>query len=344
MKSLSISSQVEREKWNRLAAKNRGCPFHSHEWTIYSSTSNQEAPLYFKWKNKKNAVTGIAFGLSQIKRLGPIKIKKNLYFGSLPALEDENTLDTALADILKYCREENIMSLSFNSFGTPKKVEYFNNINCSMSRRWEFLIDMNIKEEELWKKLHGKKRNLIRKGIKANLVVKKTDALEDILAYQQFANETYLRKKKKGIPYPGPGSHEYYKLMKEMLIDKNIGALYLAYNERQPVAGAFFVSSFQQVYYTLSSANQDGLRTAAPDLLIWSAMIDFQKRGYKIFNLGGLSESELNQQPLEKSGLYHFKKRFSADVKTGFKCDIVFKPSMKKVLDLCSKVKHSIKP
>ena len=229
-----------------------------------------------------------------------------------------------------------------HSFGTPFGTEILQELGFSVSKRWEFLIDLYMSEEDLWKKIHSKKRNLIRKGQKTGLQIEKAEHLEQVLQYRELAKETYERKTKQGIPFPEPGDESYYKLLKNKLIDIDLGRLYLAYDEKQVVAGAFFVGYNKKAYYMLSSANDIGLKKSAPDLILWTCMTDYQKEEYKEFNLGGVSESELNNQPLEKSGLYHFKKRFSAEAHPCYKGTLVLRPTTHKIYNFLKVTKSRL--
>jgi lipid II:glycine glycyltransferase (peptidoglycan interpeptide bridge formation enzyme) len=92
----------------------------------------------------------------------------------------------------------------------------------------------------------------------------------------------------------------------------------------------------------LSSAKEKGLQKAAPDLILWTSMKDYQQGGYKLFNFGGLSERELNGEPLEKSGLFHFKKRFSTDEYLCFKGNLVLRPNAGKIYNFLRKIKSKL--
>jgi lipid II:glycine glycyltransferase (peptidoglycan interpeptide bridge formation enzyme) len=126
------------------------------------------------------------------------------------------------------------------------------------------------------------------------------------------------------------------------LIDSGLGRLYFAYEEREPIAGAFFVGYNKCSYYMLSSAKEKGLQKAAPDLILWTSMKDYQQGGYKVFNFGGLSERELNGDPLEKSGLFHFKKRFSTDEFLCYKGMLILRPVLYKIFDSLKRIKSKL--
>jgi lipid II:glycine glycyltransferase (peptidoglycan interpeptide bridge formation enzyme) len=229
-------------------------------------------------------------------------------------------------------------SISFHSFGTPYGTDFLRELGFKVDKRWEFLMDLCDSEEDLWKKVHSKKRNLIKKGQKSGISVKRCSDIDEVLALRQLALATQKRKESEDIPFP-VAAESYYRSIKDKLIDKGLGRLYLAYEGERAIAGAFFVGFHNSAYYVLSSADKEGLDKAAPDLILWTCMTDFQKEGFQIFNLGGVSEKDLHGTPFEESGLYHFKKRFSANEVPCYRSELILRPLDKKLLNGLRKTK-----
>jgi hypothetical protein len=322
---LTVISQVDPEAWDRDVVRLNGNALHTHTWSCYSGESHGATPLYFILKDISGHADAVSFGLYTEKKAG-VRLYSSLSFGSMAAASSPEHRKNMTHAILKYCERKRIVALSMNSFGTPHGSEIIPEMGFYSSRRWEFVLNIEGTEKELWDKIHGKKRNLIRKGQKEGLVVANESGKESLLLFQNLAAETYERKAGQGISYPPPGDVSAYQRMHDHLVTPGLGRLYLAFKGEKVVAGAFFVAFNGQVYYMLSSASDEGLKTAAPDLVLWTAMTDFQKEGFRLFNFGGLSESELNGQPLEQSGLYHFKHRFSPEVLPCFKGKHVLRP------------------
>ena len=322
---LIVSPNVNESDWDNNIIRLNGCCLHSYKWSVYSAENNSATPLYFQLKDDQNKVVAASFGLWNEKRAG-IRLHSLLSFGSMPAAINSSHRRALTAEILDYCRENKVVKLSMNSFGIPYDSEYMNDMDFITSRRWEFVLDIAHSEEELWNNFHSKKRNSIRKGEKSGIIVRRETDLDFLLHYRKLALDTYNRKTSQGIPYPKPLSESQIKRYKQRLIDTGIGRMYLAFKDEEVVAGAFFIGCHSSAYYMLSASSDLGLKSAAPDSILWTAIRDYQKAGYGIFNFGGLSESELNGKPLETSGLYQFKKRFSPEIVACFKGHIVLRP------------------
>jgi len=326
MIKLDVSRNVDPEAWNSHVIRLDGTCFHTYEYSLFGEEIYGTNPLYFSGRDEGGELKALAVGRIRIKAFGGVSLFKILSFSSLPACHDNETRDAMLPDILENARSQGIMILNINSFSTPFDMKIIKELGFNVKKRWEFVLSLDQTEEKLWEKISPKKRNKIRKGEKKNLLIKELTDLSDVLELRGLELETQKRKTERGIPYPVAGE-SYFISLKNKLIDKGIGRLYLAYdNELNCLAGAFFGVFNKTVYYMLSAANDDGLKLAAPDAILWRAIKDHLSKGYNTFNLGGISESELFGQPLEKAGLYMFKKSFASTAKPCCHGSIILRP------------------
>lgn len=338
--NFQVLTNVNPTDWNKSVDILNGLCFHLYEWSLYGSEKYNAMPLYFRLIDGADTLLSLAFGLLTTKSIGGIPVYKNLSFGSLPANHDKDVLKSMIDEIISYCVKNNIVSLNIGSFGTPFGSEILEELGFSVKKRWEFLLNIDMCGELLWENLHSTKRNKIRKAKKAKLRIERGKTLDHVMQFRGFALETQKRKEERRISFPVAGE-DHYTLLKTKLMDSGLGKLYIAYDGDFPVAGAFFVRYNQCVYYMLSSANDQGIKKAAPDFILWNSITDFQKSGCTIFNFGGVSESELEGQPLEKSGLYQFKKAFSTQVHLCHKGTLVLRPAINKTYEIFKKARYS---
>ncbi|MFC1814841.1 lipid II:glycine glycyltransferase FemX [Thermodesulfobacteriota bacterium] len=341
MTNLQILNDVDPTEWNNDVVRLNGCCFHSYEWSLFSSEGANTKPLYFRLYNELNTLRSLAIGRLTTKNLAGIPVYKTFSLGCLPVSDSKSAFRVMVNEIISYCRKNHIVSLGIHSFGTPFGSEILQDQGFSVEKRWEFLLDIDSKEEEIWKKFDSKKRNKIRKALNTELRIEKGLSLDNVMQFRELALETQRRKREQGISFP-VADDTYYALLKTKVIDPGLGRLYLAYDRARPVAGAFFVGYNKSAYYMLSSANDQGLKKAAPDLILWTCIRHYKGEGYKVFNFGGVSERELKGQPLEKSGLYVFKKTFCTDVYPCYKGTIILRPINYKIYKLLKKSKSSL--
>lgn len=342
MYHLTASHSVEPDNWDQALHRLNGCPFHSYKWSRYSGENRDRPIIYFTLTDSKGTMLALAHGQVNRPMPGGHSSFQSISFGSFPAYTDAESLNAMIQKIEDYSSHKGFMSIEWRSFGTPEACSL-----CSVlpegKKRWEFIVDLEGSQEDLRKRLHGKKRNLIKKAEKSGLRVELAQSREQILSYRNLAMKTWQRKTDQGIRFPKPPREAQFKLMKKRLIDPGIGKMYLAYDGSDPVAGAFFAGFYDSAYYVLSAAIETGLKKSAPDLLIWTAMCDYQGEGVRRFNLGGVSENEVPDGSLEQSGLYHFKIRFSAQVKPCFNSSNILKPNRYRLWQLFNAAKPKLR-
>jgi len=162
--------------------------------------------------------------------------------------------------------------------------------------QWTLLKqDKNI-EESIMLSFHSKTRNMVTKSIKENVSVCIDNSQMDFLYELHHENITSIGGKAK--------SKTFFKLIDKHFEKGRDYNIYIAkLNEKKIAALLLFYYNKTVEYFTPASLSE--YRTYQPmSLLIYQAMIDASKKGYKLWNWGGTW--------LSQEGVYKFKKRFGA--------------------------------
>ena len=337
--NLEVADSVEPDVWNGYVKKLDGTFVHTYEYSLFNIEIYKPICLFFTGSNEKGEVVAIAVGRLSKKTITGIDLFKILVIGCLPACNDDEIRSAMLMEIFKYARKQKIMVLNINSFSTPYDIGIIKQLGFTVKKRWEFLLSLDSTEDELWKKISPKKRNKIRKGEKQGLSVKEMNGEEYILMLRNLELETQKRKNENDISY-FVADKSYFLSIKKNMIDKDIGKLYLAYDKDDNCVAASFFGVFNNTaYYMLSASNKDGLKLAAPDAILWKVLTDCIAKGYKLFNFGGVSESELFGKPLEKAGLYTFKISYASAPHLCYHSSLVLMPFMYRLYNIIKKFK-----
>lgn len=161
-----------------------------------------------------------------------------------------------------------------------------------------FLVDLTLSEEELWKNVHSKHRNSIRRGRKAEIEIRKghMNLLDD---YVKLSIETYLRTSNSTVGF------DYYKGLVKGLDDNSI--IFIAYKDDIPQSGALFYYNNSIAYY-LHGASSSSPEPGTTNFLLWEAMMFFKEMGIRQFSFVGY---HYNPEPRSKlDGIQKFKERF----------------------------------
>jgi len=328
---LHVFENADPASWNQHAKRLNGTFTHSYEYSLFNTEIYGTKPLYFKCKDENDEYHAIAIGRLGGKQMGGFSFFKTLTFGSLPACKDDDTRNKMIRLLHDYANKNSIMELSINSFSTPYDMEVVKELGFTVKKRWEFLLPLNLSEEKLWKNISPKKRNKIRKAEKKGIQVKERASLSDMMELKKLEVMTHNRKNANGIPYPSI-NESYFISLYNKLVKAGTGKLYLAYlNDKDCIAASFFGVFNKMAYYMLSSASNEGLNQAAPDAILWRVLKDCIYNKFKMFNFGGISESVLFGEPLEKAGLYMFKKSYFSETVPCYNSKIVLRPFIKRL-------------
>lgn len=161
-----------------------------------------------------------------------------------------------------------------------------------------FIIDLSNDEDVLWKNVHSKHRNSIRRGEKSGIQI--VSGGKDLIpAYVPLANETYERSGIDG------SSESYYSGLIEKL--ENNVVLMLAYKDNEIQAGGMFYYNNKIAYY-LHGASIRRPEPGATNYLLWKAILYFKNMGVKEFSFVGYHFDPDAGSKLE--GIQRFKERF----------------------------------
>ena len=168
------------------------------------------------------------------------------------------------------------------------------------------VINLSLERDILWKNVHGKHRNVIRKAEKESVTILsgREDLIKDYVELEQ-QTQTRTGRKASGLAY--------YKRQLDSL--KNNIVIYIAYKDDKPQAGGIFYFNNQCCYYMYGATAKDVCPGSA-NLLIWKAINDMKDLGVREFSFVGC---RINEDIGSKySGIQLFKSRFGGELRQGY--------------------------
>lgn len=224
----------------------------------------------------------------------------SVVYGTRSAKETTVFLD----NMVKYVRDKmsvsHIMSTNtaiFNAY--PTSSDY-----CKFGT---YLVDLSLSEDELFRNLHSKHRNVIRKAQSDGIVVEHgPDKAIDAINLMQ---ETFSRQNK----VSGLG----LSMIKQMEPLGDMVDYWIAKDTEGGLQGSaiFFWNKGGSCYY-MHGGSTAHTKPGAMNLLMWEAMKCMKERGVKTFDFVG---ARLTTEPGSKlEGIQRFKSRFGAEMKVGY--------------------------
>lgn len=176
------------------------------------------------------------------------------------------------------------------------------------------VIDLELSEEELWKKVHSKHRNSVRRAEKGEVYVR-NGGIELLDDYMVLDEATWARSDRASY-----GKSFFTKMIEAM--GDNIKVC-IAYRENVPQAGAVFYVNNAMSYY-MYGASSDSPEPGATNFLHWEAIKARKEEGVKKYSFVGCRIGE------DESSKYHtiqrFKERFGGELIQGYTFKAILHP------------------
>lgn len=283
--SIEIINEDEAKSWNKFIS-DYGCVFHLFEWSQILSETYGYNPVYFALLNKDEDINSVF----------PTVITPSKKMVSLPFLDYVNIISkkvelskTMLDYVLKYCKFLGIVN--FENYTTNlirnKHLKFFHSSNT-------YVLNTALDFKKIWMDYFSKKRrNLVRKALKNDLVVKQEKNKSFLYEYYKI----YLKTMKRLGQIP-QSSRLFFNILKYL---GKFVEMYSVRLEGNLIAG-LIVLKFNNYFNIWNNASISKYWSYAPnDLLYYEVIKNACNMGIKRVDFGST--------PLV-SGLEHFKKSF----------------------------------
>lgn len=298
------------EKYEELPEKLRGHllkanVFFQKEFVNYVRSNGEE--LYYVYDDER--IMPVRHRRKYIFNFG-VLVTEPFELKEKPEMELSLFLNTALEMLTRkfHIQWANTTASGFFA-GTPSK-------KCKRIPFGRHVVDLTKTEEELWKGVHSKHRNVIRKAEKENVVIRKGSG-EWIDAYVKLESETSHRTGRSA------SGKAYYARQIQAMADKII--IYIADKEDTPQAGGIFYYNERCCYYMYGATGKNAVNGSANEL-IWRVMLDMKKSGVEEFSFVGCRINEDTDSKYH--GIQKFKERFGGDLRKGYMFRYENKPYM----------------
>lgn len=212
-------------------------------------------------------------------------------------IEGDGSIDGLINEYKSWCKDNSIISevIRFHPIlANQERVrEYYDVMDLGKT----IAIDLS-NENEIWNNFSSKNRNVIRKAIKNNVVIKKGMSKELLESFKGVYNQTMNRD----------NADEYY-FFKQNFYDsiendlKDNTDVYYAEYEGKIISSSIILKENSRLSYHLSGSLKEYGTLAASNLLLYEVSKWGTQNGYKTFHLGGGVGSK-------QDNLYSFKKAF----------------------------------
>ena len=285
---IKIASNSDQEKWDTFVKENNGTIFQTFKWKKIIEKTTSYQPYYFFIEED-----------DKIRAILPSFLIKSKIFGnkliSIPYGDESGPLGDK--DSINLILNE----LNQNQLGLDQieihKLEVENKNFVKPWNYYAFLIDLNKKEEELFKSFDKKLRNTIKKAEKEKLIIEEVASIKQLKIFYSIYQKNMHEL---GTP---PLTFKFFKNLFVELHPENI-KVHLIKNDRY-VAGSIFLIDNKTARWLHGVSHPKFKNLNSITLMIWN-FIKIYNTKLETLDLGSTREN---------SGNFDFKRKFSNNLK-----------------------------
>lgn len=200
-----------------------------------------------------------------------------------------------------------------NFFDLSDVRTYFNRLGWQFEEHLNIMIDLSKTEEMLWKEVHSKRRNKIRRAEKEGTSVRVLENKGEFDTTYDILKEVYDRAK---LPLPGM---QFFRAAYEILGPDHF-KIFLAVNEKK-IIGTMYVLCFKDIMYDWYAGSYQAYYKKYPnDLIPWKAFLWGKENGFKRFDFGGAGKPDVPYSVRD------YKKKFGGEFVNYGRFEKIHKP------------------
>lgn len=289
-----IKNPISQGAWNSvLNATCDGSFFHTSTWAAVLAKAYHYRPVYIT-RCKRNRFAAL-LPVMEIDSVLTGKRGVSLPFtDACPSLaDDEEQFRKLVHFAIRYAGKQGWRSLEFR---TDKPAPF---PIASSRQYYRHRLSLEESNSALAKKVRKSSLRNVRHALRAGVCVQISRTTQ---AVHDFYRLNCLTRKRHGLP---PQPWYFFRAVHEEIINRGMGAVFVAYFRGCPIAGSIFFHYRDQAYYKYGASDYRYQQYRANNLVIWEAL--------QYYSSLGLDTVDFGRTEIAHSGLRQFKRGWGAE-------------------------------
>jgi len=322
IKIVTEVSAIDRKKWERFVYDHpQGNVFQSPQmYAAYCETKNYQPIVVAVFEG--DSLVGILLSVVQREYgglLGNLSARSVIWGGPLVKNNDIRILNDVFKEYEKKCKRQAIYTQIRNIGSLEWAKNHLQTMGYEYEDHLNILIDLNKSEEQLWKDIHPKRKNEIRRAFKEGTRFSVFSDVDSLKKCWPILRDVYRRAR---LPLPD------FSLFKELINGNDMSShlkIFAALHNGQIIGTLMALCWKDRVLDWYAGAYQEYLPKYPNDLLPWEAMLWAKKNGYETFDFGGAGK------PGVPYGVRDFKLKFGGEIVNFGRFQKIHKPVIMKI-------------
>ncbi len=300
--NITLEHTVDPREWDDLAMKMGGGYHHCHAAILADALNENGVPLFVKAHNENRECVGIAACTVAQSRIWPFsRYCKYAMISALPAMRNSAAAGQIefLKNLEEHLRREGVFKIRVSSYDSPQSEEVLSHLGYTVTKRWEFYVDLRKSLDEIWMSFSRSRRKDIRKAEKMGVVSKMEYTMEAARQALSFHDQSMQRR-------------EVFSRSKERtsaqaiqnLFDNNRIEVWTTCYKGKAVDGVIFGFFNNKAFGLIGGSSPEAIPCYAASYRMWSSIRYYKEKGMREINYGGAKEDE--------EGGHLFKRQFGA--------------------------------
>lgn len=296
---------IDNEQWERFVYEHpQGNVFQTPQiYHAYCTTKNYQPIVVACYDG--DSLVGILLAVVQKEYkgiLGKLSARSIIWGGPLVRDNDLSILEELINEYNQTIKEQAIYTQIRNILSMEWAKDQLQKLGYKYEDHLNILIDLNKSEEDLWKEVHSKRKNEIRRAEKEGTSFTVFTDVDSLEKCWPILSDVYQRAR---LPLPD------ISLFKGLLNLKEGNShlkIFTAWNNGKIIGTLFALYWRERVLDWYAGAYKEHLPKYPNDLLPWEAILWAKRNSFKTFDFGGAGK------PGIPYGVRDFKLKFGGEL------------------------------
>ncbi len=294
--------QLDRKTWSDFVYRHpHGNIFQTPEmYDVYKKTKNYD-PVVVGVLSEDGEILAVLLAVIQSEYngvLGALTRRSVIWGGPLVKDDNEDVHAAVLFDYDRLVGRTALYSQFRNLWDISRIKNKFFETKYVYEDHLNILIDLSKAEDVLWKEVHSKRRNEIRRARKEGTCVKELVEIADVETMYEILRGVYNSAK---LPL---ADRTMFMAAFEILRPMGLCRYFGAFNDGHLIGAICVLAYKEHLYDWYAGSLMQYFNKYPNDLLPWEVFRWGKENGYLMFDFGGAGK------PGKKYGVRDYKKRF----------------------------------
>lgn len=302
-KYIITDQNIDEKRWDAFVSHHpQGNIFQtSPMYQVFLNTKGYRPVRFWALNAKTKSLAGVLMGVVMHEKpglIGKFSTRAVIQGGPLLATNiNKRTLSKLLIQAYDTAVSKEAIWGEIRSFSDTKQT-----LNILHDYKWEdhlnYLIDLDIPEEELFGNISQTQRKHIKRAQKMGVILEPLHHPRQIAIFYRFLKENYQKIK---IPLSDISLFEnVYKI----LVPQSLAQFFYAKHGKTYLGGRLILAYKNQIYDWYAGVGTDRLKYYPNAFLIWEIFCWAKNNRYRLFDFGGAGNPNIPYGPRE------FKRQF----------------------------------